>query len=92
MTHGLPFANIFKWSYSKGYIIVELFFMLSGFGMFLGYNVNISMCQISFKQYIIKRIKKIYPLFFFTLILVTTLEIWYKHLTGKTFVYQHFDC
>lgn len=66
--------------------------MLSGFGMFLGYNVNISMCQITFKQYIIKRIKKIYPLFILTLILVTILEIWYKHLTGKTFVYHHFDC
>lgn len=92
VTHGLPFANIFKWSYRQGHKIVELFFMLSGFGMFLGYNEKISKCQITFKQYIIKRIIKIYPLFFFTLILVTILEIWHRHLTGKTFVYKNFDC
>ena len=50
------------------------------------------MHQISFKQYIIKRIKKLYPLFFFSLILVSILEIWHKHLTGKTFKYSNFDC
>lgn len=92
MNHGFPFAYIFKWSYQSGHKIVELFFMLSGFGMFLGYNEKICRHEISFKVYIMKRIKKLYPLFFFTLILVTLLEIWHMHLTGKTFVYNNFDC
>jgi hypothetical protein len=26
--NGVPFANLFKWSYRKGWILVELFFML----------------------------------------------------------------
>ena len=92
VNHGFPFANIFKWSYQSGQNIVELFFTLSGFGMFLGYNEKICRHEISFKVYIKKRIKKLYPLFFFTLILVTILEIWHIHLTGKTFVYKNFDC
>ena len=90
--HGFPFANLFKWSCRSGNKVVELFFMLSGFGMFLGYNENICKHEISFKVYIMKRIKKLYPLFFFTLILVTILEIWHIHLTGKTFIYPNFDC
>ena len=92
INHGIPFSNIFKWSLSSGQLLVELFFMLSGFGMFLGYNEKISRCQITFKKYIMKRIIKLYPLFFFTLILVTILELWHKHLTGTTFAFKHFDC
>lgn len=92
LNNGFPFANIFKWSRRSGNKVVELFFMLSGFGMFLGYNDNICKHEISFKVYIMKRIKKLYPLFFFTLILVTILEIWHLHLTGKTFIYPNFDC
>jgi peptidoglycan/LPS O-acetylase OafA/YrhL len=90
--NGLPFANLFKWSYSKGLILVELFFMLSGFGMFLGYGEKIIKRELTFKQYIMKRILKLYPLFFLTTILITILEIWHKHLTGKTFIYGNFDC
>ena len=90
--NGVPFANIFKWSYSNGWMLVELFFMLSGFGMFLGYGDKIIKRELTFKQYIMKRILKLYPLFFLTTILVTILEIWHKHLTGKTFIYGYFDC
>ena len=90
--NGVPFANLFKWSYSKGGILVELFFMLSGFGMFLGYGDKIIKRELTFKQYIMKRILKLYPLFFLTTILITILEIWHKHLTGKTFIYDYFDC
>ena len=45
----VPFANLFKWSYSKGWILVELFFMLSGFGMFLGYGDKIIKRELTFK-------------------------------------------
>ena len=90
--NGVPFANLFKWSYSKGWILVELFFMLSGFGMFLGYGDKIIKRELTFKQYIMKRILKLYPLFFLTTILITILEIWHKYLTGKTFIYGYFDC
>ena len=92
MKNGVPFANLFKWPFSKGWILVELFFMLSGFGMFLGYGNKIIKSELTSKQYIIKRILKLYPLFFLTTILITILEIWLKHLSGKTFIYDYFDC
>ena len=91
-TRGFPLLNLFRWSYNSGHFLVDLFFMLSGFGMSLGYNEKISRHQITFKKYIIKRLAKIYPLFLFTLILITILEKWHKKLTGKTYVYQNFDC
>ena len=91
MEEGFPLSNLFKWSYNQGCLLVELFFMLSGFGMFIGYGKKIMMHKIEFKNYILKRITKLYPLFFFTTILVTILEIWHIKLTGKTFVYGNLD-
>ena len=38
VTRNFPFGYKFLWSYKKGFIFVELFFMLSGFGMFMGYG------------------------------------------------------
>ena len=48
-----PFSSVFHWSYNYGYLMVELFFALSGFGMFLGYADRIAAHQISFKDYIL---------------------------------------
>ena len=85
--NGSPFASIFKFGYKEGWLMVELFFALSGFGMFLGYAEKIRKRQISFGEYILKRLKKLYPIFFLTLLLVTGLELWHRHLAGKNFVY-----
>lgn len=86
-----PFSSVFHWSYNYGYLMVELFFALSGFGMFLGYADRIAAHQISFKDYILKRLKKLYPLFLFSLLLVTVLQSVHLFLYRDTFVYQHFD-
>ena len=88
---GFPFYNIAPLSYDYGWIMVELFFMLSGFGMMLGYSEKILKHEISFKNYLFKRIAKLYPLFFLTLILVTILEFIYKIKVGETFVYSNYD-
>lgn len=44
-----PFYNIIPVSYDYGWLMVELFFMLSGFGMMLGYSDKILKHVISFK-------------------------------------------
>lgn len=90
-TEGSPFADIFVFSYPNGWIMVELFFMLSGFGMVLGYAHKLLNHEISFGKYMRRRLDKIYPLFFFTLILVVILEFIYKAKVGETFVYGNFD-
>lgn len=86
-----PFDFIFVFSYSYGWLMVELFFMLSGFGMLLGYGNKILNRQMAFPVYMRKRLNKIYPLFFVTMILVIVLEIIYKVKTRETFVYSNFD-
>ena len=83
--------SVFEWSYFNGWLMVDLFFTLSGFGMYLGYASKVHNHTISFKEYIFKRILKLYPLFIFTLFLVTILEFWHKYLCGYTFVYGSFD-
>lgn len=88
---GQPFDSIFVFSYQYGWLMVELFFMLSGFGMMIGYSSKVLNHEISFVEYLKKRIHKIYPLFFVSLILVIIVEIIYRLKMGNTFVYGSFD-
>lgn len=88
---GSPFDTIFVFTYPNGWLMVELFFMLSGFGMVIGYAQKLISHEISFAGYMGRRLNKIYPLFFLTLILVVFLELIYKAKTGETFVYGNFD-
>ncbi|MDO4187524.1 MAG: acyltransferase [Lachnospiraceae bacterium] len=89
--NGSPFDFIFKWSYPFGWLMVELFFMLSGMGMFWGYYECIHCHKMEFSEYIYKRLIKIYPLFILTLGLVIIFEFWHKIQIGDTFVYSNFD-
>lgn len=86
-----PLSKIFPISFNYGYLMVELFFMLSGFGMMMGYGDKILNHEISFKDYIFKRIKKIYPIFLLTLLLTILFELIYLKLYGSLFIYQNFD-
>jgi len=86
-----PFKIIIPFSFDYGYLMVELFFMLSGFGMMIGYKNRILDNNLSFKDFILRRISKIYPAFLFSTILVIVLEVLYLHKTGTTFVYPNFD-
>ena len=89
--YGSPFGSVFPLLYKYGFYMVEVFFMLSGFGMMLGYGEKVLKKEISFPDYIKKRLKKIYPIFFLTLFLTSVLEAFYLKITGETFVYPNFD-
>ena len=56
---GSPLYSLFTVSYQYGWLMVELFFVLSGFGMMLGYGEKVISHAISFKDYMIKRLKKL---------------------------------
>lgn len=86
-----PFFSFFPLSFNFGYLMVELFFVLSGFGMMMGYKNKIMANQISFAPYFKKRVSKGYPLHFTTLILVSIIGFIYVLKTGVTFVYPNFD-
>ncbi len=89
--NGSPFYDFITFSYKYGWCMVELFFMLSGFGMMIGYGDRIINSKINFKEFISKRIKKLYPIFLFGTVLTIILEIIHMNYTDKTFVYGNFD-
>ena len=56
--NGSPFFSVFPVSYKNGFLMVGLFFMLSGFGMMLGYSERVTGHLISFREFIVKRLKR----------------------------------
>lgn len=88
---GSPFYSLWPLFYQYGYAVVELFFMLSGFGMVRGYEVSILEDKISFTEYIKRRFKRLFPLSWITLGVITVLQLIYKSKMGTTFVYSGFD-
>lgn len=61
------FSELYDNIFSKGYIGVSFFFMLSGFILALNYKEKILKKEISFKEFWVSRIARIYPLHLFTL-------------------------
>lgn len=89
--NGSPFFSVFPMCYNFGSFMVELFFMLSGFGMMLGYSERIISHSISFREFIVKRLKRIYPPFLFFTLMTIILELAYYYRCGTTFKYGNFD-
>lgn len=88
---GSPFYSLWPLFYQYGYAFVGLFFMLSGFGMVRGYEISISENNISFTEYLKRRFKRLFPLLWVTLGVITVLQFIYKFKMGTTFVYSGFD-
>ena len=90
--NGLPFYRLFSPFYQYGIYVVEMFFMISGFAMAYAYSEKIIGGTVHFGEYMAKRIKHLYPLFFITLLFITFAELMYKSVAGgDTFVYANFD-
>lgn len=79
------------WLWYWGWLMVELFFMLSGFGISLGYEEKIAGRHICFFDFIKRRVSKIYPLYFTTLIMTTILQFLYWGKTGAILRYSNLD-
>lgn len=65
-----PFSSLAYWPYHYGWTAVEFFFLLSGFIFFYKYFNPISQNIISFKEFFILRLSRLYPLHLITLIVV----------------------
>ena len=85
-----PFKGLFTVFYNYGYLFVELFFILSGYSMLLSYYKRIKE-GLSFKDFLFRRFKRIYPLFLLTTLIVTLLQYFHINKTGTTFVYPNYD-
>ncbi|SEK21937.1 Peptidoglycan/LPS O-acetylase OafA/YrhL, contains acyltransferase and SGNH-hydrolase domains [Pseudobutyrivibrio ruminis] len=84
---GEPLQQYFGFFYRYGKYFVELFFMISGFTMAYCYKEKID-DGLSFYDYLVKRIKHLYPLFYLTLLYMAVMQMAYYQLAGKFFVYK----
>lgn len=92
MNEPVPFwgGKLFPLSYRHDFG-VECFFLLSGYGVFCGYAELIWKRQICFKSFILRRVIKLYPLHFITLLLVAILQVCILMFAGKPFIYGNND-
>lgn len=87
----IPFHGMFKIIYDNSWMAVEIFFAISGFGMYLSYKKKIEQNEIGILEYIKRRFKYIYPLHIITLVIVTVEQILYLQKMGSTFIWSGFD-
>ena len=64
-----PFFEFIGFAYNFGSQAVPFFFMLSGFIFFSFYFKKVSLKKISFRNFFILRLSRLYPLHFLTLII-----------------------
>ena len=86
-----PFYNILEIFYEFGTVAVQFFFILSGFIFFMFYRERILEGVINFKNFIILRLTRLYPLHLLTLILVLAIQFFYKESYSEYFFYQSND-
>lgn len=77
---GNPFIDLLS---ERGYLLVEVLFMISGFLICHGYLNRIKNGEVSFSQFIVKRLKKLYPLFIISTVLMCLVDVFHRSLTGK---------
>ena len=84
-------STFFELGHDYGYLLVDLFFTLSGFGIALGYQDKILNHEISFVSYIKKRLARFYPTHLITLLLVLIFQGLFFGKNGSFFIYQNND-
>ncbi|MBR6484878.1 MAG: acyltransferase, partial [Clostridiales bacterium] len=82
-----PLGSILSFTFLNGWLLADLFFIISGFSTSLAYQDRIIEGKLKYKGYLIKRIKRIYPLHLITLLVVAVLQMAYRSVTGQFFVY-----
>lgn len=86
-----PLFNFFNLFYTQGVNAVELFFCLSGFIFSWLYALKISEGKIKTLEFTIKRLSRLYPLYFVTFIATLVLQRLYFSYNQNYFIYQHND-
>ena len=86
-----PLYHFLSPFYDYGYFGVQVFWCISGFIFFWKYREMISSKIITYKKFFILRFSRLYPLHFFTLMLVVFLQAIYKYKYEYFFVFQNND-
>ena len=70
----LPLFEYISFGYKFGSVAVQFFFLLSGFIFFSFYKKKIAQRFINFKDFLILRISRLYPLHILTLLVMLILQ------------------
>lgn len=82
-----PLQNVFKLFYSRGFLAVDMFWVLSGFVISMNYFEKKS----NKRSFWINRVARLYPLHLLTLLIVASLQAISMHTLGKWQIYQNND-
>lgn len=86
-----PFYSFLKLFYEHGALGVQMFWCISGFIFFFKYFEQIADGRATFREFVINRFSRLYPLHLLTLLLVAALQPVYESLNGEFFVYPYND-
>ncbi len=82
----LPLYAVLKIFYENGYMAVAYFFLVSGFIFFWLYRASIENQDLSFGNFWVQRISRLYPLHIVTLLIVALLQTVYNSHNGNSFL------
>jgi len=86
-----PLYSLFSLFYEYGFYGVQVFWCISGFIFFWKYREAIASKALTYKKFFLLRFSRLYPLHFFTLLLVLALQAIYFYQKDYFFVYQNND-
>nr|WP_042250170.1 acyltransferase [Nitrospina sp. Nb-3] len=86
-----PFNAPLLFFYNSGFVMVDLFFCLSGFIFFWKYAESIQRREIDFKKFLYLRWTRLYPLHLTTLLFVAIAQFLIHSNHNAAFVYQFND-
>jgi peptidoglycan/LPS O-acetylase OafA/YrhL len=84
-----PLGLIAYWPHHYSWIMVDLFFVLSGFIFFNLYGKRVASGSLSAKNFFIFRFSRLYPLHWLMLLVVIITKVFRKYTIGVTFFVFH---
>ncbi|WP_022755102.1 acyltransferase family protein [Butyrivibrio fibrisolvens] len=84
----LPFDQIYFIGFIErnGWMSVELFLMISGFLFWIRYSEKIAQGNMSFSEFLKKRIVRIFPTMWLAMLITVVLQLIYIKITGQWFI------
>lgn len=86
-----PLYPILQYFYENGFRMVDLFFMISGLVMFARYQKGVSAGMVTFKQFLIARVARLWPLAIATLSIAALLTWSHRVVYGSFLFYENND-
>ncbi|NSL85350.1 acyltransferase family protein [Chitinophaga solisilvae] len=87
----LPWYNYLSVIYDDASVVVDLFFLMSGFVLFWLYAESIAQRKVSFGKYMVTRMSRLYPVHSVTLVAVAVFQGLMLRDVGHYFVIQYND-